>query len=77
MRHDTHNNYYHHHGNQYRGNGVNANEYNAAILDNNDGRYSALSAGQRLDSEKQWDWLEDVLAKSSQNKETVSYFTVN
>jgi hypothetical protein len=33
---------------------------------------SALSPS--LESEKQWEWLEEVLAKSSRNKETVSKY---
>ena len=36
------------------------------------GQVSALSGSNSHESEKQWEWLEDVLAKSSKNKETVS-----
>ncbi|XP_055608615.1 acid sphingomyelinase-like phosphodiesterase 3b [Uranotaenia lowii] len=35
------------------------------------GHVSALSGSSSHESEKQWEWLEDVLAKSSRNKETV------
>ncbi|XP_055623192.1 acid sphingomyelinase-like phosphodiesterase 3b [Toxorhynchites rutilus septentrionalis] len=37
----------------------------------NGGHVSALSGSSSHESEKQWEWLEDVLAKSSRNKETV------
>ncbi|XP_055531013.1 acid sphingomyelinase-like phosphodiesterase 3a [Wyeomyia smithii] len=37
----------------------------------NGGHVSALSGSGSHESEKQWEWLEDVLAKSSRNKETV------
>lgn len=37
----------------------------------NGGTVSALS-GAAHESEKQWEWLEETLAKSSKNKETVS-----
>lgn len=36
------------------------------------GHASALSGSSSHESEKQWEWLEEVLAKSSRNKETVS-----
>lgn len=39
-----------------------------------DGTVSALSSGDSHESQKQWEWLDDVLAKSSRNKETVSFF---
>ncbi|XP_035917227.1 LOW QUALITY PROTEIN: acid sphingomyelinase-like phosphodiesterase 3a [Anopheles stephensi] len=35
------------------------------------GHASALSGSSSHESEKQWEWLEEVLAKSSRNKETV------
>ncbi|XP_049538721.1 acid sphingomyelinase-like phosphodiesterase 3a [Anopheles darlingi] len=35
------------------------------------GHASALSGSSNHESEKQWEWLEEVLAKSSRNKETV------
>lgn len=41
--------------------------------DGNGGTVSALSgSGIEPESEKQWNWLEEVLEKSSRNKETVS-----
>lgn len=37
------------------------------------GTVSALSGGgESHEAQKQWDWLEEVLDKSSRNKETVS-----
>uniref|UniRef100_A0A182NJI7 Uncharacterized protein n=1 Tax=Anopheles dirus TaxID=7168 RepID=A0A182NJI7_9DIPT len=36
------------------------------------GHASALSGSSSHESEKQWEWLEEVLAKSSRNKETRS-----
>lgn len=40
------------------------------------GTVSALSGGggESHEAQKQWDWLEEVLDKSSRNKETVSFF---
>ncbi|KAG4079828.1 hypothetical protein HA402_014959 [Bradysia odoriphaga] len=35
------------------------------------GTVSALSGSESHESQKQWDWLEEVLAKSNRNKETV------
>lgn len=66
---DEHNNYRYHHGNHYRSNGING--YSASSVDEHGGTVSALSGGESHESQKQWDWLEDVLAKSSRNKETV------
>lgn len=62
-------NYRYHHGNHYRSNGING--YSATNVDEHGGTVSALSGGESHESQKQWDWLEDVLAKSSRNKETV------
>lgn len=63
-------NYRYHHGNHYRSNGING--YSASNVDvEHGGTVSALSGGESHESQKQWDWLEDVLAKSSRNKETV------
>lgn len=74
-----HNNYHYHHSNHYRTNshGTNINGYyTSGAIDNNSnnagGMASALSGGEHHESEKQWTWLEAVLAKSKQNKETVS-----
>lgn len=36
------------------------------------GTVSALSGSDYHESQKQWDWLEEVLNKSSRNDETVS-----
>lgn len=65
-------NYRYHHGNHYRSNGING--YSATNTDEHGGTVSALSGGESHESQKQWDWLEDVLAKSSRNKETVCIF---
>lgn len=66
---NEHSNYRYHHGNHYRSNGING--YSASNIDEHGGTVSALSGGESHESQKQWDWLEDVLAKSSRNKETV------
>lgn len=66
---NEHNNYRYHHNNHYRSNGING--YSASNIDEHGGMVSALSGGENHESQKQWDWLEDVLAKSSRNKETV------
>lgn len=42
-----------------------------SLNSDNGGTVSALS-GSSHESEKQWEWLEEVLAKSSKNRETVS-----
>lgn len=48
----------------------------ASVYGSNDGgTVSALSGSEFHESQKQWEWLDDVLAKSSQNKETVSMTT--
>jgi hypothetical protein len=41
-------------------------------VNNDGGTVSALSGANSHESEKQWEWFEEVLAKSSRNKETVS-----
>lgn len=61
-------NYRYHHNNHYRSNGINGYSTN---VDSHGGTVSALSGGESHEAQKQWDWLEDVLAKSSRNKETV------
>lgn len=61
------NNYYHHQNNRNHGNN---NGYYATS--NSGGTVSALSVSESHESLKQWEWLEDVLAKSNKNKETVS-----
>ena len=83
-----HRKHYHHDNEDYNNNN-NYNRYNKeryygshsdTIFQNgertsggdNGGVVSALSVTH--ESEKQWDWLEEVLAKSSRNKETVSKF---
>lgn len=66
-------NYYYHHGNYYHNNNNN-NGYHATVngMDRNGGAHvSALSGADSHESERQWIWLEEVLAKSSLNKETV------
>lgn len=74
------NNYHYsnHHSNHYRGNsGNNINGYYTSggmAADNAaGGMASALSGTEHHESEKQWTWLEEVLVKSKQNKETVSF----
>lgn len=68
---NEHNNYrYHHSNNHYRSNGING--YTINSNDEHGGMVSALSGSESHESQKQWDWLEEVLAKSSRNKETVS-----
>lgn len=71
---NEYNNYHHYHGNHYRSNSGNNGYYTAGVapVDNTGGLASALSGGEHHESEKQWQWLESVLAKSKQNKETVS-----
>lgn len=66
---NEHGNYRYHHGNHYRSNGING--YSTRQIDEHGGTVSALSGGDNHESQKQWDWLEDVLAKSSLKKETV------
>jgi hypothetical protein len=44
-----------------------------SLNSDNGGTVSALS-GSSHESEKQWEWLEDVLVKSSKNRETVSTY---
>lgn len=72
---NTHNNNYNRYNkDRYYGSHSNsddsrANVQNGAATDSG-GIVSALSVSH--ESEKQWEWLEDMLAKSSKNKETVS-----
>lgn len=70
--------YHHHNQNHYRGNGNNgyggSSVAATATHTSGGGTVSALSGGDNHESQKQWDWLEEVLAKSSRNKETVSDF---
>ncbi|XP_031639378.1 acid sphingomyelinase-like phosphodiesterase 3b isoform X2 [Contarinia nasturtii] len=61
-------NYRYHHGNHYRSNGING--YSAGNFDEHGGTVSALS-GENHEAQKQWEWLEAVLDKTSRNKETV------
>lgn len=68
-----HGNYRYHHGYHYRNNGING--YNSAMGVEHGGTVSALSGGDSHESQKQWEWLEDVLAKSQRNKETVSRYS--
>lgn len=66
------NNYYYHQSQQHLGNvGSSSGYYHGN--QNPGGQVSALS-GDPHESQRQWEWLEDVLAKSSRNKETVSYY---
>lgn len=65
-----------HHGYHYRSNGINGystNEHgNSGATSGNGGTVSALSGGtESHESQRQWEWLEDVLAKSQRNGETV------
>lgn len=64
---NEHNNYHYHHGYHYRNN----NNHNSANGYDNGAMVSALSGADSHESQKQWDWLEDVLAKSQRNGETV------
>lgn len=66
---NEHNNYRYHHGSHYRSNGING--YSANNGDDHGGMVSALSGAESHESQKQWDWLEDVLAKSKRNEELV------
>lgn len=71
--HNTNNNYNRYNKDRYYGPYANnddgkMNSQNGAVDDG--GIVSALSVSH--ESEKQWEWLEDVLAKSNRNKETVS-----
>lgn len=71
------NNFHYHHQNQnhYRGNGNNGyGGSSATATHSSGGTVSALSGSDSHESQKQWDWLEEVLAKSNRNKETVINF---
>lgn len=68
-----HSNHHYHYSNHYRSNGINTNGYNSASMNaENGGTVSALSGSENHEAQKQWDWLENVLAKSYHSKETVS-----
>lgn len=64
-----------HHGYHYRSNGINGystNEHGNSGTGGSGGTVSALSGGNDShETQKQWEWLEDVLAKSQRNGETV------
>lgn len=79
-------NSHYHHNNHYRssssgisnnngggGGGGSSNSGQNNGNNNSGGTVSALSGGESHESQKQWEWLEDVLAKSSRNKETVCF----
>lgn len=71
-------NMYYHHGKHYNHHDNENRYYGSATNDGGSGgTVSALSGSNSHESEKQWEWLEDVLAKSSRNKETVSTFSFN
>lgn len=68
-----HSNHHYHYNNHYRSNGINTNGYNSvSMAGENGGTVSALSVAESHEAQKQWDWLENVLAKSYHSKETVS-----
>lgn len=76
------NNYHYHHNNHYRNNNHNGGYSSSSSGSSTNDRHSvgggtvsALS-GSDHESQKQWDWLEEVLNKSSRNKETVSFLLV-
>lgn len=85
-----HRKHYHHDNEEQHNNNNNYNRYNKDRYYNshpnsdanfqqnggidNGGVVSALSVSH--ESEKQWEWLEEVLAKSTRNKETVSKYAV-
>ncbi|XP_055703393.1 acid sphingomyelinase-like phosphodiesterase 3b isoform X2 [Phlebotomus papatasi] len=64
-----HTNYYYHHRNYYHGS--NNGYYSAVPAMDTGGQTRALSAAESHESQRQWEWLEAVLAKSQANKETV------
>ncbi|KAJ6642014.1 Acid sphingomyelinase-like phosphodiesterase 3a [Pseudolycoriella hygida] len=70
------NNFHYHHQNHnhYRGNGNNGysgSSVAATATHSSGGTVSALSGSDSHESQKQWDWLEEVLVKSNRNRETV------
>lgn len=75
-----HSNHHYHYNNHYRSNGINTNGYNSVSMAGENGgggsggTVSALSGGESHEAQKQWDWLENVLAKSYHSKETVSKY---
>lgn len=64
-----------HHGYHYRSNGINGystNEHGNGGTGGSGGTVSALSGNNDShETQRQWEWLEDVLAKSQRNGETV------
>jgi hypothetical protein len=76
--HDNNNNYKRYNKDRYYGSHLNSDEARlnlqngatGAIVGENGAIVSALSVSH--ESEKQWDWFENVLEKSARNKETVS-----
>lgn len=70
-----HTNYYYHHRNYYHGS--NNGYYSAVPAMDTGGQTRALSAAESHESQRQWEWLESVLAKSQTNKETVSLFKID
>lgn len=65
------NNFHYRYNNQHHYYGHNGHNSHHT-LDGNGGTVSALSSGDSSEGERQWNWFEDVLGKSKQNKETVS-----
>jgi sphingomyelin phosphodiesterase acid-like 3 len=73
--HNTNNNYNRYNKDRYYGSHPNSDEARLNLqngVTENGAVVSALSVSH--ESEKQWEWLEDVLAKSNRNKETVSKY---
>lgn len=76
--HDNNNNYKRYNKDRYYGTHLNSDEArlnlqngaSGAIVGENGAIVSALSVSH--ESEKQWEWFENVLEKSARNKETVS-----
>lgn len=79
------NNFHYHHNNHYRNNNGYTNNAasssassssSSSSSSHSGGTVSALSGNENHESQKQWDWLEEVLDKSSRNKETVSFYII-
>lgn len=73
--HNNNNNYNRYNKDRYYGSHSNSDEARLNLQNGateNGAIVSALSVSH--ESEKQWEWLEDVLAKSNKNKETVSKY---
>lgn len=73
--HNNNNNYNRYNKDRYYGSHSNSDEARLNLQNGaseNGAIVSALSVSH--ESEKQWEWLEDVLAKSNRNKETVSKY---